>query len=170
MGRVSAGGRLQVLSRGANRVTEGLMAVLLAALTLLLGAQIAGRFVFGYSLPWSDELARFLLVWISFLGVSAAARRGVHPAIDGAVRALPPAAARLARGAALALSLLFMALVVLYGGELVLRTWRQRSPSLGLPMSWPYLAVPLSALLVLLHWAALGGTQSGESGEEERRG
>jgi TRAP-type C4-dicarboxylate transport system permease small subunit len=147
------------------------MAVLLAAMALLVGVQVAGRFLFGYSIPWSDELARFLLVWIAFLGVSAAARRGAHPGIDTLVRGLPPSGARLARRLALLLSLLFMALVATYGGELVRRTWPQRSPSLGLRMSWPYLAVPASAVLVLLHWAALGRTErEAEPDREARRG
>lgn len=147
------------------------MAVLLAVMAVLVGVQIAGRFLFGYSIPWSDELARFLLVWIAFLGVSAAARRGAHPGIDTLVRALPPSGARHARRLALLLSLLFMALVAGYGGELVLRTWAQRSPSLGLRMSWPYLAVPASAALVLLHWAARGRTEGeGEPDREARHG
>ncbi len=158
--------RLDSLSRATNRLAEFALVVLLAAMTLVVGLQVAGRFVFAYSLPWSDELGRFLLVWISFLGVSVAARRGAHPGIDSLVRLLPADGARLAVRLALLLSVLFLAIVVFYGGELVARTWGQRSPTLELRMGWLYLAVPVSALLVLLHWVALGraAAEPGEAG------
>ena len=132
------------------------MAVLLAAMTLLVGSQIAGRFVFSYSIFWSDELTRFLLIWVSFLGMSVGVRRGAHPGIDSLVRALPPHSARLAFGLALLLSMLFFAMMALYGASLVIRTWPQRSVSLGVRMSLPYLAVPVSGLLMFLHAAAAG--------------
>jgi TRAP-type C4-dicarboxylate transport system permease small subunit len=133
-------------------------------MAVLVGLQVAGRFLFAYSLPWSDELARLLLVWISFLGVSVAARRGVHPGIETVVRLLSGVAGRLARRLALVVSLAFIGLVLVAGAELAFRTWAQRTPSLSLRMSWAYLAVPLSAALVLLHWAALGGTQATGAG------
>lgn len=152
----SVGSSLDALSRGANRVAEWVMAALLAAMALLVGVQIAGRFVFAYSLFWSDELARFLLIWISFLGMSVGVRRRAHPGIDSLVRALPPQPARAILMLALALALLFFAAMVFYGGVLVLRTWPQRSVALELRMGYPYLAVPVSGLLMLLHAAALG--------------
>lgn len=90
----SIGSSLDALSHGANRLVEWVMVALLTAMTLLVGVQIAGRFVFEYSIFWSDELARFLLIWISFLGMSVGVRRGAHPGIDSLVRALPPRSAR----------------------------------------------------------------------------
>ena len=154
--RRSIGPRMDALSHGANRLAEGVMVVFLAAMTLLVGVQIAGRFVFSYSIFWSDELTRFLLIWVSFLGMSVGLRRGAHPGIDSLVRALPPRPARALLTTALLLCLLFFAVMVVYGGILVLRTWPQRSVSLGFRMSIPYLAVPASGLLMFLHAAAVG--------------
>jgi len=147
---------LERLSRELNRAAEWAMAALLTLMTLLVGAQIAGRFVFGASIFWSDELARFLLVWIAFLGMSVGLRRGAHPGVDGLVQALPAAAGRAARRAALLCSLLFFLVMMGYGGSLALSTWGQRSPSLGLRMGVPYLAVPVAGLLMLLHALAAG--------------
>lgn len=146
------------LSRMLNRLVEGVMAALLTAMTLLAGTQIAGRFVFGYSIFWSDELARFLLVWVSFLGLTIAVRRGAHPGIDSLTRALPPTWARVILGLAILLSLLFFLVMVGYGGALALRTWPQRSTSLGIRMGIPYLAVPVAGLLAGLHTIAIGVT------------
>jgi TRAP-type C4-dicarboxylate transport system permease small subunit len=154
--RRTVGAILDASSRGANRLAEGVMAGFLAAMALLVGVQIAGRFVFSYSIFWSDELARFLLVWISFLGMSIGVRRGAHPGIDSLARALPPWPARVVLTLALLLSLLFFAVMMVYGWALVVRTWPQRSVSLGLRMGIPYLAVPASGLLMFLHAAAIG--------------
>jgi TRAP-type C4-dicarboxylate transport system permease small subunit len=132
------------------------MAVLLAAMAILVGVQIAGRFVFEYSLFWPDEVSRFLLIWISFLGMSVGTRRGAHPGMDSLIRFLPPRSARVVLTFALILSLLFFAVMVLYGSILVVRTWAQRSVALELRMGIPYLAVPISGVLMFLHVAALG--------------
>jgi TRAP-type transport system small permease protein len=163
-----AGSRLDGLSRAANRLAEQVTAVLLAAMTLLAGVQVAGRFVFSYSIFWSDELARFLLVWISFLGISIGARRAAHPGVDGLVRALPARWARPAIRLALLVSLVFFAVMVVSGGALVLRTWPQASTSLGIRMGIPYLAVPVSGLLMGLHTAALALRR--EAPREQRGG
>ena len=144
-----------LLSRELNRLAEWAMAVLLAALTLLVGVQIAGRFLFAYSIFWSDELARFLLVWAAFLGMSVGVRRGAHPAVDSLVRGLRPRGARVAFAVAVACSLLFFLVMVGYGTVLVQRTWLQRSPSLGLRMGLPYLAVPVAGILMGLHTIAI---------------
>lgn len=152
----SIGASLDTFSHRANRCTEWVMAVLLSAMTLLVGVQVAGRFVIGYSIFWSDEVSRFLLIWISFLGMSIGTRRGAHPGIDSLVRGLSPRSGRVVLAFALILSLLFFAMMVLYGSVLVSQTWTQRSVALELRMGILYLAVPVSGLLMFLHVAALG--------------
>jgi len=132
------------------------MALLLAAMTLLVGVQIAGRFIFSYSIFWSDELARFLLVWIAFLGISIGARRAAHPGVDTLVRALPARWARAASALTLLLSLAFFSIMTGYGGALVLHTWPQYSTSLAIRMGIPYLAVPAAGALMILHALAAG--------------
>jgi TRAP-type C4-dicarboxylate transport system permease small subunit len=151
------GTALDTVSERANRAAEWLMAILLALMTVISGVAIAGRFLFGYSLFWSDEITRFLLVWVAFLGMSIGVRRGAHPGIDSAVRALRPnvarAVVRVTRGA----SLLFFLVLIVFGGMLAQMAWLQRSPSLGMPMAVPYAAVPFAGLLMLLHALAVGG-------------
>lgn len=146
---------IEALSRESNRWAERVMALLIGAMTVLVGAQIAGRFLFGYSLFWSDELARFLLIWIAFLGMSVGVRRGAHPSVDSVVRCLPSAWNPAASLAATACCLLFFLVMVGYGTLLVLRTWGQHSPSLGLRMGVPYLAVPTAGALMGLHTTAV---------------
>jgi TRAP-type C4-dicarboxylate transport system permease small subunit len=130
------------------------MAVCLAAMALLIGADILGRLVLNASIFWADEATRYLLVWTAFLGMSVGAYRGAHPGVDTLVRRLPAEAGRWAALAATLLTLAFFAVMLGYGGLLALRTAPQRSATLGLSMGLPYLAVPVSGLLMLLHGAA----------------
>ncbi len=150
------GAALDAASRGLNRVAEWLIAVLLAAMTLVTGMAIGGRFLFGYSLFWSDEVTRFLLIWIAFLGMSVGVRRGAHPGIDSLVRALRPDLGRIAGRLAVLASSLFFLVTIVYGTALARMAWLQRSPSLGVPMTLPYAAVPIAGLLMLLHCLAVG--------------
>ncbi len=148
------GPTIGALSREANRLAEWVLAVLLALMTAVVGLQIASRFVFSYSPFWSDEFTRFLLIWVSFLGMSLGVHRGAHPGIDSLMRALPPRLARVGAALGLLLSLLFFAVLVVYGGALAVRTWGQRSVSLQVRMGIPYLAVPVAGLLMCLHTVA----------------
>jgi TRAP-type C4-dicarboxylate transport system permease small subunit len=145
---------LEAAGRRANRLAEGAMALCLAAMALLVGGDILGRTLLHHSLFFTDELTRYLLVWTAFLGMSVGVYRGAHPGVETLMRRLPAPLARPAAGLALLLTLLFFAVLVGHGSLLVFRTWSQHSPSLGLPMSLPYLAVPLGGLLMLLHTAA----------------
>ncbi len=157
---------IDAVSRSLNRLAEWAMVLLLAAMALVTGLAIAGRFVFSYSFFWSDELTRFLLVWVAFLGMSVGVRRGAHPGIDSLTRALPHRASGFVLGCAALLALCFFAVMAGYGGVLTVRAWPQRSPSLGLRMAVPYLAVPAAGLLMGVHtialWPRRGSRLSGE--------
>ena len=168
--RCRVGPAIGTLSREANRLAEWVLAFLLAVMTAVVGVQIAGRFVFSSSPFWSDEFTRFLLIWVSFLGMSLGVYRGAHPGIDSLIRALPPRLARIGATLGLLLCLLFFAVLVGYGSALAVRTWGQRSVSLEIRMGIPYLAVPAAGLLMCLHTVAAwlhGG--SPRSVEEETR-
>ena len=67
----------------ANELVIALLAAVTVAVTLL---QVVFRYVLGSSLSWSEELARYLFIWVIFLGVASAARRGQHMAVEALPR------------------------------------------------------------------------------------
>ncbi|MEH6726884.1 MAG: TRAP transporter small permease [Hyphomicrobiales bacterium] len=129
-----------------------LLAVILFALVAILAAQVVFRYVIGSPLVWSEELARYLLVWCTFIGVSLAVREGRHISVD----ILPVLVG--ARGVwffgvlALLGSAVFFALTVWYAVPLTMRIAKigQASPGLGIPMWTVYAAVPVGLSLALL--------------------
>lgn len=147
-----------------KNITRFLDAILTRALILLMLClvvavlwQVISRYVFASPSSWTEELARFLLIWISLLGAAYAFRSGMHLALDVLPKKLEGKAARSLKLFTILLVILFSATVlVVGGGSLVMLTWelKQYSAVLGLPMSLVYTVIPLSGLLICLY--ALG--------------
>jgi TRAP-type C4-dicarboxylate transport system permease small subunit len=125
------------------------MSALFALVALVVAAVLVRYFgVFGGSLHWVDEAARFSMVWIVMLGSVVALDRGAHLAVSLLPDALGPRGQRVVLIVANLLSVAFMAVLAAKGWELSQRTMRQVSPSLGLPMGYVYLAIPVGAALM----------------------
>jgi len=134
-----------------DRAVNRLLAALLAAMLLVIAAQVWYRFVLNDPLSWSEELGRYLFVWLSFLGAAAGVRYQVHLGLDLFGKRVP---AGLRRRVLLLANLLAQAflIVVVFQGFRILGVVRfQSSPSLGISMAAPYLAVPVGALLMLVN-------------------
>ena len=113
--------------------------------------QVIFRYILNLPLFWTEELARYCLVWASLLGSAVAVKRGQHIAVTIFMERLPPA---LRRGLSIIalISVAAILAIILWGGiQLVVITHAQISPALRISMSVPYLAVPVGAALMLLH-------------------
>jgi len=144
-----------MLEHFANRLDRGvaaLLALLLVAMILSVTWQIFTRFVLNDPSGWTEELARFLLIWIGLFGGALAYRRRQHLGLEllaERLRRTDPGIQRWHRRFIDSTVLLFATMVLLGGGTaLVLLTQQlaQFSPALGLPMSAVYLALPASGL------------------------
>ena len=116
--------------------------------------QVFSRYILSSPSSWTEEVARFLLIWIGMLGASYAFRQQAHLGLELLPGKLDGAAARLLRYFTLAIIVLFAGTVLIAGGgNLVALTWelRQYSPVLGMPIAWVYSVVPLTGVLVLFY-------------------
>ena len=112
---------------------------------------VATRYVLGSQATWSEELARFLLVWISLLGAALAYAERSHLGVDALVLALDPLARRVAVLTSHLLVLLFAAGVMVYGGSVLFLDRYQAGQMLSaIPIlkAWVYLSVPVSGGLI----------------------
>jgi TRAP-type C4-dicarboxylate transport system permease small subunit len=114
----------------------------LMCVTALLG--VADRFLLELGLPWPEELSRFLLIWTSLLAAAVAAKQRRHFQVTLLLDRL----GRLGEVLMDLLGLAVLTVVLAYGLKLVWVFNAQRSPALGIPMSWVYAAVPVSAMLM----------------------
>ena len=124
--------------------------------------------------PWSEELARFLLVWVSFLGGAIAYLDDKHLGVDILVTNFEKGTRRMSRVITHGLVFVFALLVMGIGGsQLVIDRWEsgQVLPALEISKAWFYLAVPVSGFLISLF--ALGNVVAhlvGAADEEPQHG
>lgn len=125
-----------------------LIASLMVALSAAVGLQIVGRHILQQPIPWTEEVARLLLVWLMCVGGVAALRRGQHPRVTALVRLLAPAD-RLAvdRGLRLVLIVFFLTLVV-PGARLTIASAAELLPASGLSGATMSAALPVSLILM----------------------
>lgn len=151
------------------RVVEGLAAAALAGLALLVCLQVAGRYLLPTAPAWTEELARYLQVWLVFLAAPACLERGMHLAVDYLTPRLSERSRRRARRAVFALVGVWSAAIAVVGIRLLGVAALQTSPALGVSMVWPYLAAPVGGVLLALVAAArlfdpLGSAASASAG------
>ena len=136
-----------------ERVLRSVLAALMAGLVVSVSWQVLSRYVMAAPSSWTEEAARFLMIWIGVLGATYAYRQRLHLAIDllpkrmGAV-----AGARLEMLNAGCVAAFALTAMLIGGGRLVMMTWEleQISPALGIPMAAVYEVVPISGALLLL--------------------
>lgn len=128
-----------------------LLIALLAAMVVIVFANVVMRYLLGTSVIWSEEVARHLMIWLTFVGSGLALRSGAQLGIDTLQDALPPRAARALRIAlALGMLLLFV-LLAWYGVDYAWRTRFQTSAALGISMMVVYIGMPVGCALMAIH-------------------
>lgn len=123
------------------------------AIFLLAMAQILFRYVFKISAPWTEEAARFLLIWMALLASGIAFKNGEHFNIDFFTSRM---GLRLRLSVSLWMSLiagLFILAVILWGISFAKLGFFTISPGLQVSMFLPYLAVPVGGALMLMNLA-----------------
>jgi TRAP-type C4-dicarboxylate transport system permease small subunit len=146
---------MESISRTINRWVEFLLVGLGGAMTLIVALQVFFRYGLNHSLFWSEELARMILVWLTFLGASVAFRRKVHPGIDVVTRRLREPIQTWAQIAVYIICLFLFGVMVLYGARFSWFVRLQITPALSLP-KWIMLSgIPLSGAILCLHTVAL---------------
>ncbi|MGM0782911.1 MAG: TRAP transporter small permease [Pseudomonadota bacterium] len=138
---------LERLERGIDAVIQPAVFAAMAALIAVITLQIVSR-VFFSAVGWTEEVARFLLVWITFLAATLAFQRGRHIAVTFVVDALPARLQRAARVLAVLAGLAFLIALAVIGQRYMQAQSFQKSASLRLSMTWVYAVIPLSAVVM----------------------
>ena len=134
-----------------DRAVNWFLAVLMLAMVVIIAAQVWFRFVMNDPLAWSEEAGRYLFVWISFVGAAAGVRYQVHLGID-----LPPLlfSEKTCRVVVVLVNLViqvFLAVIAFWGFKILGVIKFQVSPSMQISMLYPYLAVPVGCILMLIN-------------------
>jgi TRAP-type transport system small permease protein len=157
-----AAAALQRLTAALDRSVCWVCIGLLAAIFVVMVLQVTCRYVLGSPLVWSEELARYLYIWVCFLGAPIALRRGNHIAITLFIDWLPSKAVRAIVVFWHVVAFLFLVELAIQGAILTARSHTLIAITLPIPWSLIYVVVPISAILMLLEtaeaiWIPRGG-------------
>ena len=123
---------------------------ILAAMAIMVFANVVLRYVSGNSILWVEEVSRYLMIWLTFLGSGLVMRYGGHIGIDTLQERLPAHAVAI-RAFILVGLLAFFGVMVWLGIVYTLRTWSQTTPVMGVPIGAVYLAMPIGFALMIAH-------------------
>ena len=152
-----------------NHLEEWLLGAILALMALTTFVQIVARHC-GTPISFTEEVVRYLLVWITMLGIAAAAKRGSHIRVH-AVSVLFPRLRVVLLTLAGVCACLFLAVLVLYGAKVVWTVHRtQRTEALNWPMWWAGMSIPVGAGLAIARtaqawWRAVRGVRPDGAGD-----
>lgn len=136
-------------------------------MTCIVIVQVFSRYILNHSLFWSEELARYLLVWLTFLGSSVAYYRRMHPSINLFQNRMPRQLKRRLRFIVDILSLAFFCVMIWYGSEFAYFVRLQTTAALSLPKWLVFSIIPVSGTLLALH--AIGFLHGQLKKEGEKR-
>jgi TRAP-type C4-dicarboxylate transport system permease small subunit len=142
------------LKKKIDKVVSVMLIIIMAVMVINVTWQVLSRYVFQSPSSYTDELSRYLLVWLGMLGAAYVAGKNEHLAIDLYPQKLYGVAKqRLMVFISLVIVAFVLPVMVLGGGNLVYITYvlQQKSATLGLPLAFVYAMIPISGLLVIFY-------------------
>lgn len=139
-----------MIFRAGEKLYRWLLILLCVMMFAVVGFNVFSRYVLNSSLGWADELARFIFIWVSFLGAVVAYQKNEHIGLDFVVNRVASKKARQVLRLIGELLVLLVLVCLVYYGWIVAISATNVSPALYIPMWIVYIVVPLSGLLMVL--------------------
>lgn len=128
-------------------------AVLLIIFTIMVVSiiyQVFARYVIMRPTVWSEELARYLMVWTTMLGSALVLRRGGHVAVTALIDILPVYIQRVIAFVRDIIVIFMAGYIAYFGYDFAMRGGARTSSGLDIPMTYPYMALPIGGALIAL--------------------
>lgn len=147
---------MKTISQYVEKCLAWFLVVLMIAIVLDVTWQVVSRFLLADPSSYTEELARFLLMWIGLIGAAYAYRRHSHLSLDLLLMSASLPHKLLLLRAIHCVSFIFAASAMVYGGSQLMAltlSLKQTSAALGVPIGYVYSCIPLSGILIC--WFAL---------------
>jgi TRAP-type C4-dicarboxylate transport system permease small subunit len=153
---------IEVLNRWVRRICIFCS----GAIFILVMAQILFRYVIKISAPWTEEAARYLMIWMALLAAGLAFQKGQHFNIDFVTYRLSTKTQRQISLLTSFLTAVFILCVILWGIPFATLGFFTISPGLEITMFLPYLAIPVAGVIMLLNLIVYIDSLLGRKGKE----
>ena len=134
-----------------NRLIEYLLFGLGFSMAILVAVQVFCRYILNSSLFWSEELARYMLVWLSFFGATVAYYRNLHPGVDALTSRLSAAKRRISQQLVYITTMGLALIMVISGTQFSWFVRMQISPALSIHKWIILIVIPLSGVLLFVY-------------------
>lgn len=140
------------MSKVFDRLEEYLLIILFPLMTIIVFASTMTRYLKLGSMPWSEELARYIMVWMAYIGASLGVKRNAHLGVEVVVNLLPENIKKYAGILRVGIILLFNILVIKFSYKIIMHqiNIEQTSPAMAIPIWVAYLAVPVGAFMMCI--------------------
>lgn len=147
---------LHKLDKAFVTINRGVLGLMMFLMFIFVFTNVITRYVFGFSLNWAEELARFLMISICFIGAGLALREGRHVAIEIILNIIPSEKIRIGIKVFNAIIILaFMLLLVYLGFAYADSQMAQRSAVMRWSMGYIYWIIPIGSLIFITHLIAI---------------
>ena len=140
---------LDKISGIINLLVENVVAILMGLMTVVVFLQVLFRITSG-SLPWSEEIARYMMIFMVYMGASVGVKNNNHIAVEFVVGLLPKRGRAAAEVIADILMLICFAIIIYFGLKVVKVTMMQKSPVLRVKMGYVYMSLVAGGILMCL--------------------
>jgi len=138
-----------------NKWLTILLGVVLAVMSIVIIFQVLSRYIFGIPLPWSEELARYLMAYSIFVGAALALRKQQLIAVEFIAERLSFGPRRILKIVINIIGIMLYAILFMKGIEMMEKVSTQLSAAMQLPMSIPYASIPIGAVLLTINAVAV---------------
>ena len=140
------------MPRWLDHIEEYLLLVLFPLMVIVVFVATCVRCLTVMSLPWAEEVARYSMVWIAYIGASLGIKRNSHLGVEAVLLLLPKGSKIFFDYFRYVVIILFNVLVAYYAFQIIQSqiATEQVSPSLRIPMWFAYGAIPVGSVLMAL--------------------
>jgi TRAP-type C4-dicarboxylate transport system permease small subunit len=133
-----------------RRTVNGFIVGIFAIQVIVVFSQVIWRFVFNNPFSWSEEIARFIQVWMILLTASICIKKGKHLAVDYATHALPFHYAKFLKIITMIIAMIFTVFIIIFGIQMMTITANEITPALRIPIAIVYAAFPIAGTLMFI--------------------
>lgn len=144
--------RINKLYDGFDKINEWFLVILMALMCLDLLAQVVARYVFGKPLTWSEELARYMFVWLALLGSAWCGRSHIHVRMTAVTGMFPPALLHIQQ---ILVSLVCAATCIIlfpHACSIFMMQSKLKAVTLGVSLGIEYIAAPVGIFMMAVQW------------------
>ena len=142
---------MQKLENAFVEANKWALILLLGAMSCIVFANVTLRYTTNYSIYWAEEVARYMMIWLTFLGAGLTLRYGGHVAITNLMEVMPSQKQRLLRTFIVVCLLAFFAVMIWVGYGYAMRMRFQMTPATRIPFAYVYAAMPVGFTLLIIH-------------------